>query len=41
MYKIPVPVMNHNVSRIGCEATMKELKKLDTQRVIFALSCYE
>lgn len=41
MYKISVPVMNYNVSRIGCEATLKELEKLDTNRVIFALSCYE
>lgn len=41
MYQISVPVMNYNVSRIGCEATLKELEKLDTKRVIFALSCYE
>lgn len=41
MYRISVPVMNVNVTRTGCEATLKELQKVDTQRVIFALSCYE
>lgn len=41
MYQISVPVMNYNVTRVSCEATLKELQKLDTKRVIFALSCYE
>ena len=41
MYQISVPVMNVNVTRVSCEATYKELQKLDTKRVIFALSCYE
>ena len=41
MYQISVPVMNVNVTRVSCEATLKELQKLDTKRVIFALSCYE
>ncbi len=41
MYDISVPIMSLNVDRVGREATLRELEKLDTKRVFLALSCYQ
>ena len=41
MYKISVPVMNSNVKRSGRERLLKELKRLNAERVFIALDSYE
>ena len=40
-YKVSVPVMNLNVSEWDREATLRELERLDAERVFLALDCYE
>lgn len=40
MYKVSVPLMNHNVKRMGRDKLVKELKTLDAQRVFLAISQY-
>ncbi len=41
MYKISVPIMNQNIKRNGRDLILKELKRLDTERVFLALDTYE
>ncbi len=41
MYKISVPIMNANVKRNGREETLRELNRLDAERVILALDTFE
>lgn len=41
MYKISVPVMNMSLQRNGRETTLRELRRLDAERVLLALKCYE
>ena len=41
MYKISVPVMNCNVKRSGRDLLLKELKRLNAERVFLALDTYE
>jgi len=41
MYKITVPVLNRNLKRNGREQTLALLRRLDAERVILALGCYE
>ena len=41
MYKISVPVMNEYLKRNGRDETLRELKRMDAERVFLALDCYE
>lgn len=41
MYKISVPVDNSNLSDIGREKTLSELKKVGAERVFLAIHKYE
>ncbi len=41
MYKISVPVMNHNLKRNGREQTLREIRRFGAERVFLALGCYE
>lgn len=41
MYKISVPILNRNIKRNGREQTLSLLRRMDAERVILALGCYE
>ena len=41
MYKVSVPVMNPYVRRNGREATLREIRRFDAERVFLALDCYQ
>ena len=41
MYKVSVPVMNHNLKELGREKILEQIRRFDAQRVFLALDQYE
>ncbi len=41
MYKVAVPILNANAKRADRERLLKELERMDAERVFLALGCYE